>query len=364
MIRISDIYKLDESRKYINDVIDSNWLSFTGKYVSDCEDKLKKIFNVKHVLLTNNGTSATHCIIKSIKFKYPECNKIYIQNNCYVAPYNMCLLEFDETQIEILPIDKDTWNLDLNYIENIEKNAALLIVHNIGNILPIQQIKEKRPDIIIIEDNCEGFMGSYHNKMSGTECLSSAISFFSNKTITCGEGGAFITNDTDIYNKMVKFTRQGISKERYIHNMFAYNYRLNNVQASILYSQLNLLDEILEIKKTLYNEYTTLLSKYTDKISLQKINENTTHSYWLFGIKILKNIQYEDVKEFFTLHNIEIRPFFYDFRKHTHLKNIKTIDTLHHSNIILLPLHPNITKTNIHYIVSIIEKYLKTIFIS
>ena len=93
--------------------------------------------------MTNNGTSATHCIIKSIKIKNPNCNKIYVQNNCYIAVYNMILTEFKKEQIVILPTDKETWNLDLNYLNHIEKNAALVVINNIGNILPIRIIKEK-----------------------------------------------------------------------------------------------------------------------------------------------------------------------------------------------------------------------------
>jgi perosamine synthetase len=362
MIRISDIYKLNNSKDYILDTINNNWLTFTGEYVNKCEEKLKEIFKVKHVLLTNNGTSATHCIIKSIKFKYPKCNKLYIQNNCYIAAYNMALLEFSETQLEILPIDDNTWNLDLNYINQIEKNSALLVVHNIGNILPIQKIKELRPDIIIIEDNCEGFMGEYNNKMSGTECLASSISFFSNKHITCGEGGAFITNDTDIYNKIVKFARQGITDKKYIHNMFAFNYKLNNMQAALLYSQLELLEEIIFKKKKLFKLYNKLLNKYSDKISIQKIEENTIHSYWLYGIKFLKNINYNEIEEYFLKNNIEIRPFFYDFRLHEHLKNIKSNDIIKNNNIILLPLHPNLTEYDINYIISLIDKYLNILY--
>jgi len=362
MIRISDIYKLNNSKDYILDTININWLSFTGEYVNKCEEKLKEILNVKHVLLTNNGTSATHCIIKSIKLKYPKCNKLYIQNNCYIAAYNMALLEFGEKQIEILPINDDTWNLDLNYISSLEKNSALLVVHNIGNILPIQKIKELRPDIIIVEDNCEGFMGKYNNKMSGTECLASSISFFSNKHITCGEGGAFITNDTDIYNKILKFTRQGITDKRYIHNMFAFNYKLNNMQAALLYSQLELLDEIILKKEKLFKLYNKLLSKYSDKISIQKIEKDTIHSYWLYGIRFLKNIEYDKTEKYFKENNIEIRPFFYDFRLHEHLKNIKSNDIIKKNNTILLPLHPNLTEDNIIYITSVIDKYLKSLF--
>ena len=74
MIKISDIYKLENCKKYLNNVIDSNWISFTGEYVTKCEEKLKEILNVNHVLLTNNGTSATHCVIKSIKINRPQAS--------------------------------------------------------------------------------------------------------------------------------------------------------------------------------------------------------------------------------------------------------------------------------------------------
>ena len=161
LIRISDVYNLDKSKNYVQDVVDSEWLTFTGKYVKQCERKLEETLGVKHALLTSNGTTATHCIIKAIKFKHPECKKIYVQNNSYIAVYNSILMEYTSDQIEVLPIDEDTWNLDLNYLDHIEKGAALMIVHNIGNVLPVDKIKQVRPDIIIIEDNCEGFMGKY-----------------------------------------------------------------------------------------------------------------------------------------------------------------------------------------------------------
>ena len=106
-------------------------------------------------------------------------------------------------------------------------------------------LKEKRPDIIIVEDNCEGFMGKHNNIYSGTQSLASSISFYGNKHVTCGEGGAFITNDTFIYNKIKSFCRQGNTDKKFIHNLHAFNYRLNNVSAAILFSQLENLDTVI-----------------------------------------------------------------------------------------------------------------------
>ena len=360
MINVSEVYNLKDTKKYIEDVIDTNWISYSGKYVGECERILEKKLNVKHVLLTNSGTSATHCVIKSIKMKNPKCNKIYIQNNSYVAAYNMALNEYNIENITILPLDSKTLNLDMNYIKNIEKNSALLIIHNIGNILPIEEIKRERPDIIIVEDNCEGFMGKYNNKNYGCDGLSSAISFFANKHITCGEGGAFITNDTEIYNKIKSFCRHGITEHRYIHNIHGTNYRLSNINASILFSQLQNLDEIVEKKKMLYHYYKKLL-KDVDKIEFQEIEDKTEPSYWLIPIRMcLSDFNYSKIHKYFNDKGVDIRPFFYDIRKHEHLKSIKVIDDNSFiNNIILLPLHMYLTKEKIEYIVSIIKELIK-----
>ena len=361
MIKIAEVYKLKEAKKYINEAINDNWISFNGKFVNLCEEKLKNLFNVKHVLLTNNGTSATHCLIKSIKFKYPECKKIYIPNNCYIAAYNVALLEFNKDEIEIIPSDPDTWNMDLKYIDKMEKNAALLLIHNIGNIIPINKIQEIRPDLIIVEDNCEGFMGKYNNKFSGTDTLASSISFFANKHITCGEGGAFITNDTEIYNYIFKYTRQGITDIRYKHDIVATNYRINNIQAAILWSQFTFLDEVLLIKKELIKYYKEKMDFLSNDIEYQKIENGTEHSNWGFGIKIKKGYNsYKEIEQFFKNRNIEIRPLFYDYNVHNHLSSIKCIDEYKKIDnyVILLPLHPYLNRKDINKVVDAIKEYI------
>ena len=255
MIHIYETYKLNNSKKYLLACIGSNWISWSGDYVKKCEKELENILNIKHVLLINNGTSGCHCLAKSIKWKNPNCNKIYVPNHCYIAAYNMLLTEFQENQIEILEIDEETWNMKIN-INDLEQNSAIFLVHNLGNIYPIKKILQNRPDIIIVEDNCEGFMGKYdNNKFSGTLSLASCVSFFSNKHITCAEGGAFMTNDTKLYEYIKKLTRQGQTQERYIHDILGYNYRLSNINAALLYSQIELLSEILEKKKKIRDLY-------------------------------------------------------------------------------------------------------------
>lgn len=362
MIPVYCPYKLSESKKYFNEIIDDNWVSFTGKYTQMCEIELQNRLNINHVLLTNNGTSATHCLFKALKWKYPNCNKIYIPNNCFIAVYNTTLYEYDKSQIEIIPIDIDTWNFDMKYLTHMEQNSALLVVHNIGNIIPIKKIITERPDLILIEDNCEGFMGKYGNEFSGTLSMCSSISFFPNKHITSGEGGAFCTNDTELYEYIKKFCRQGITDVRYKYDMLGKNYRMSNINACVLYSQLNLLDEILEKKNNIFNMY----RKYLDnsKIQFQKQELHTTHSNWMFPIKFKTTKKSIDIlarNAYFNNNNIEIRPFFYDYKQHNHINDLKMINDNNNNNvseqIIILPSYPDLSEENIKYIANTVNKY-------
>lgn len=356
MISIYEPYKLHKSKKYLINCINENWISWSGKYVIKCEKELEKIMGIKHALLINNGTAGVHCLMKAIKWKNPKCKKLYIPNHCYIAVYNMSLIEFKFDEIEILPIDEDTLNMKLD-LDEIDIDSSILVVHNLGNIYPIERIKRERPDIILVEDNCEGFMGKYNNKYSGTDSLASCVSFFSNKHITCAEGGAFLTNDSELYEYIVRITRQGQTDIRYIHDRIGYNYRLSNINAAVLYSQLELLPEILYKKRNIFLKYKKGLKK-NKKVTFQKIEKNTEHSYWMVNIKIKDNPSFENFSNFMRDKKIETRPFFYDIRKHKHLENFNTHNQIKlERQIYMLPSHPNLKNKQIKYICDMINEY-------
>ncbi len=349
-------YLLKNSKKYVNKALDDNWISFKGEFVKKAEEKLQELLNIKHVLLTNSGTSATHCLIKSIKWKYPECNKIYIPDNCFIAVYNVVLMEFYSRDIVVIPTDPNTLNLDLNYIDKMDYNSALFLVHNIGNIIPIDIIKKRRPDIIIVEDNCEGFMGKYDNDYSGTQSLCSSISFFANKHITCGEGGAFCTNDTKLYEFIKIFSRQGITNIKYKYNILGHNYRLSNINAAVLFSQINYLEEIINKKKIIFKMY----EKYLKNVDFSIKHPNTEHSYWMFCIKFKKQINFNHFETYMKENNIEIRQFFFHYKEHNHLQNLKMIENVNHkleNYVVILPSYPDLNETEIKYISFRVNNY-------
>lgn len=357
--------------KYSNSAIDaiqSGWISNHGKYIKLTTDKMKEILGVKHIILMSNGTCATHCLFLSLKFKYPNITKIYVPNNCYVAAWNAVLMEYPKEIIQVMNMDLDTWNIDTSedYINSLDKDAAVLIVHNLGNIINVPRLKKLRPDLIFVEDNCEGLFGKYENIYSGTfeGTLCSSVSFYGNKIITTGEGGAFMTNDDDVYNYISKVYSQGLSTERYLHDTHAYNYRMTNIQAAFLYDQLNNIVNILKRKRDVFNNYGKLLEDLIneDKIKLFHKEQNTEPADWMFALRIVNNkLPKKNIFEIFKEYCIDTRPFFYPINCHNHLKDIKYNDDIPiilNKEVIMIPSYPDLTNEQQEHVVDGIKKFI------
>lgn len=351
--------------------IEEGWISNHGKFIQKSTNLLKEILNVPNVILMSNGTCATHCLFLALKFKYPNINKIYIPNNVYVAAWNALLMVYDKSQVEVMKMDENTWNIDTNeeYIRSLDNNSAVLIVHNLGNIINVPYLKNIRPDLIFIEDNCEGFTGKYNNIYSGCSesSLCSALSFYGNKIITTGEGGAFITHDKGVFDYINKAYSQGMSDERYIHDTHAYNYRMTNIEAAFLYDQLLDFNNIIFKKKDLFNRYDSLFEPLIQNGYLKKfkIMPNTENACWIYGIRIVSNKKsIKETFEYFKSFGVDTRPFFYPINKHKHLNDISFNDNtslILNNEIIMIPSSPLITQEEQKYIVKVFEYFIDDI---
>jgi perosamine synthetase len=348
--------------------IKSGWISNHGEYVEKSAQKIKEFLNCKHAILMANGTCATHCLFLSLKFKHPEITKIYVPNNAYVAAWNAALMVYSIEQLEVMKMDIKTWNIntDEKYIKTLDVNSAVLIVHNLGNIVNVPILKSLRPDLIFVEDNCEGLFGKYNEIYSGTsdDSLCSSASFYGNKIITTGEGGVFLTQHNDIYEHIKKVYSQGMSQTKYLHDVHAYNYRMTNVQAGFLYDQLNDITNILENKKRIFSNYETLLDGLIKigKVALFEKEENTEYAPWIFAVRLTGNSKtIEETTAFFRDNYIDIRPFFYPINKHVHLSSIENNDPASevlNQEIIMIPSSPKITIVQQEKVVDVIYKFI------
>jgi len=363
------IYQPDIEKYSVSAIhaIKTGWISNHGEYIEKTSSLLKRIFNVKHCILMANGTCATHCLFLAIKHKHPEIRKIYVPNNCYVAAHNSVLMEYEKYQLTVMRMDVNTWNIDTSedYIKTLDVNSAIFIVHNLGNIVNVPRLKRIRPDLVFVEDNCEGIFGKYEGVYSGISesALCSSVSFYGNKIITSGEGGAFFTNDDDVYAYMKGVYSQGMSNVRYLHNVHAYNYRMTNVQAAFIYDQLNDLETILQNKQRVFENYRVLLRGLIDagKVRLFECEKETESSNWIFSVRLVGNTAtIEETTQFFIHNGVDIRPFFYPIHMHDHLSDFVVDDpvsALLNKEVIMIPSSPTITEEDQKKVVEVIREF-------
>ena len=365
MIPIYKPYLPKCSLKYAHEAIDSTWISSNGKFLEMATDALRERLNSKYVQLVNNGTSATHLVAKSLLYKHPSIKKIIVPNNVYVAAWNSFLFD-NEFSLEFKEPDISTWNVKFDKNENIDSDTAVCFVHNLGNIVNVPKFMRENPGVVCVEDNCEGLFGEYEGHKSGTKSLASSLSFFGNKTITSGEGGAFVTQDEDVYQYIKSIQGQGQkANARYVHEHLGYNYRMTNVQAALLLGQLEVASEIIEMKAELFDFYRSKFSSI-ENISTQQIEEGTSHSNWMFAIRIHGSQGYENVSKYLYKMGIETRPMFYPASVHDHIEAIankseeKIAKTLN-SECIMIPSYPELKRGDASYIVECIKNLSKDI---
>lgn len=360
MIPIYKPYLPEKCLKYAHQAIDSTWISSSGKFVQKATDLLSEYLGAKYVQLVNNGTSATHLISKAISYKHPDIKKIVLPNNVYVAAWNSFLYDKKYELIFKEP-DLETWNIDLKDVSIDKTNTAVCFVHNLGNIINVPRFIRENPGVVCVEDNCEGFSGEYDGFKSGTKSLASSLSFFGNKTITSGEGGAVIINDRETYEYINCIQGQGQSAEKYIHEHLGYNYRMTNVQAAILTGQMEVVSDILEMKSQIFQRYREGLSS-VEGVHLQRQEKQTVHSNWMFAVRIRGAKEYKYSAKFFSERGIETRPMFYPSSKHPYMKHLfpdslQTRAKVLNRECIMLPSYPELEKKEVEHIIEAVKDF-------
>ena len=367
MIPIYAPYLPEKYRKSAHQCIDSGWISNHGIYIKLASDKLSSIIGSKYCILMSNGTCATHALFMAVRFKHPTIRTFYLPDGCFIAPHNCALMEFGretDVQFKLLKMDNNTMNMccDEESIATLDNGSCVVVVHNYGGIVNVPRLKTLRPDLIFIEDNCEGLFGTYGGVYSGTAALCSSASFYGNKILTTGEGGAFFTNDVDIYNYISRVYSHGMTNHRYVHDVVGFNYRMTNVQAAFLYDQLMDLPSILRMKRFVFETYTNII--LNSPILLKHITfitseTNTIRADWIFSIKMSTIGSYDDVERYMSMREIQIRPFFHPIYAHQHLREIYPITTPPLPYIgVMLPSSPDLKYDDIKYILLNLEGYI------
>lgn len=359
MIPVYEPYLPSKSLRYAHEALDSGWISWRGKFRDMASERLCDLMGVKYVLLTSSGTTAAHLTAKCFRFRYPGISKIFLPNNVYVAAWNVFVYDGIPYEYSVMDVDLDTWNM---VPPKEADNSLVLAVHNLGNVVNIPKLKQRMSNTVFVEDACEALFGEYEGKAVGTESLCASFSFFGNKNVTCGEGGALVTNDEELYQFANNIHGQGQSETQYVHDLLGYNYRMTNVQAAILYGQLEIIDEIRERKDALFDKYRGAFLS-CDHVAVQKIENGTSHSKWMFGIRIKGSSGYEKIQGILREDGIETRPMFYQMSSHAHLSFIKARDETNACTLsrecLMLPSYPAITDEDSDKVIESVKKLSK-----
>lgn len=362
MIPIYQPYLPSQCLKYAHDALDSTWISSQGVYLDKAKELLKEKVKSKYIILTNNGTCATHMLALGLKHKYPHINKLIVPNNVYVAAWN-CFMFQDWYKFQTIDANLDTWNFNHQKIEKVDENTAILVVHNLGNVINVPALKKRFPNTVIVEDTCEALFGTHENTMTGTESLVSAVSFFGNKTITSGEGGAVFVQDEELFLHLNSVRSQGLSPIKYVHDKLGYNYRMTNVQAAILYGQLELADEIRNMKAEVFQTYRTELAS-VEQVKFQVVEKGSSHAEWMFAVRFdgFTQQQKKDLELFLFENSIETRPMFYPINAHEHLKHVEgdvAVATQLNHQCLMLPSYPTLSVGQVKLICNTIKNFMK-----
>lgn len=297
-------------KKYVNECLDTNWISAKGKFVQQFEEEFAKYIGIDHAVTVSNGTVALHLAL--IALGIGRGDEVIVPTLTYVASVNAIAY----TGAEPVFVDslRGNWQADPEDIERkiTEKTKAIMVVHLYGHPCDMRRIMEiaQKHDLFVVEDCAEGFGSYFEGKHVGTFGDISTFSFYGNKTITTGEGGMVVTNDETLYTRAAHLKDQGMAKFRqYWHDVIGYNYRMTNICAAIGLAQLEQADQFLKQKRDIAGWYRKYLQD--TPVEFHQEDENVRHSYWMCSILVPKSSERDRLRELLQERNVETRPVFY-----------------------------------------------------
>ncbi|NVJ54171.1 MAG: LegC family aminotransferase [Campylobacteraceae bacterium] len=337
-------------KKYLNDCIDSTFVSSVGKYVDMFEKEFASYVGSKYAIATVNGTAALH--ISLILADVKRDDEVITQPLTFIATCNA--ISYCGAKPIFVDVDLDTLGLSPESLKNfLEKNCeivdnrcinkttgkiikACVPMHTFGHSCRIDEIKEICDiwNIMLVEDSAESLGSTYKNKHTGTFGQIGAFSFNGNKIITSGGGGVIVTNDEYLAKraKHITTTAKVPHAFEYVHDEIAYNYRLPNINAALLVAQMENLDKFLKSKRELTENYKDFFSKSEVKLVLEP--KNSKSNYWLQAVLLENKKQRDEFLETTNRNGVMTRPIwklmnelemFKDCQK-TDLKNAKYLE--------------------------------------
>lgn len=295
--------------KYVADAVQSGWISSLGTYVDRFEQAIKTVTGAKHAIAVCNGSVALHLALHCLDVGPGD--EVIVPTFTYIASINaIALAGAKPVFVDVQPED---WLIDPVSAQRAitAKTKAIMPVDLYSAVSDPAIISLARSHgLAVVQDCAEVFGTTVDGRHAGMEADVATFSFFGNKTVTTGEGGAVISNDDALAARMRKVKGQGQSAtRRYWHDEIGFNYRMTNIAAAIGVAQVERLDEILTRKREIARHYRGVLGNYG--VSFQDIPDTVNSSEWLVSALVPQGVDRDAVMAHMAASGVDTRPVFY-----------------------------------------------------
>lgn len=285
-IQIAKPYLDEDDINGVIEVLKSGWLSLGPKY-KKFEQDLAKYVGAKYAVAVSSGTAALHLGVRALGLK--ERDEVITSPYSFVASSNVLL--YEGIKPIFVDIEEQTFNIDPALIEQAitRKTKAILPVHIYGQSAEMDEIMTitRKYNLKVLEDSCESLGATYKERKVGIIGDIGTYAFYPNKQITTGEGGMVVTNSKEIYNLCDSMRNQGRggSGDWLVHERLGYNYRMDEMSASLGITQLQKIDWMIGEKRKIAYWYNETLSD-VNGIEIPVIGPNRTHSWFIYVIRV------------------------------------------------------------------------------
>lgn len=314
MIPVNEPLLNGNEKKYLNECIDSGWISSEGPFVAQFENQFAKRVGRTHGVAVCNGTAALDVAIEALCIGPGD--EIIMPTFTIIS----CVAQVVRAGGTPVLVDSDphTWNMDVLHVaERITpRTKAILIVHIYGlpvDVDPILALAEHH-GIKVLEDAAEMHGQTYKGRPCGSFGHISTFSFYPNKHITTGEGGMVLTHDDQLADDIRSLRNLCFQpSRRFIHERLGWNMRMTNMQAALGLAQLERLDEFVDRKRRMGQRYSQLLQGTSGlQIPLAK-TAYADNIYWVYGIVLDDAVDFDAQEAIRRMaeKKVACRPFFY-----------------------------------------------------
>lgn len=296
--------------RYLRECIESGWVSSLGPFVSEFEKQFARFTGNEFCLTTCNGTAALHLTLAALDLR--QGDEVIVPDLTFAATAN-AVIYCGATPV-LVDVARSHLGLDPERVRDkiSPRTRAILAVHLYGHPCDMQPLAElaREHDLKLIEDAAEAHGARYRGHLVGALGEVSCFSFFGNKIITTGEGGAVCTNDPDLHARMSLLRDHGMTK-KYWHEVVGFNYRLTNMQAAVGLAQLERVDEMIVQKRRNYELYNQCIQR--SDVEVLSECDWAFSVFWAVNILLGKDFpcSRDELLEGLANERIEARPLFY-----------------------------------------------------